>query len=122
MRRASLGALAGFLATLAAFLVFWLQGEPGPRRIAWGVALGGVLGSLLAGASCGAQVAFVRHRPASNASFAAMVSGFAAKALALAVGILLLRGSDAPADPVGYGVALVGASVVTAAVVLPALL
>ncbi|HKD99477.1 MAG TPA: hypothetical protein VKE69_00590 [Planctomycetota bacterium] len=119
MKRALLGAAIGLAATALASLLFWMRDLD---SVALGVAIGGAAGSLIAAASAGSQVALVHLLPRSNASLAAMVAGFAAKLLALAVGILVLWRPGAPADAVAFAIALVAASLVTTGVILPALL
>jgi hypothetical protein len=119
VKRALFGAAIGLGLTAVVSLLFWWGGR---TPLGLGVAVGGSLGTLISAASAGAQVALVQLLPRSNASLAAMVAGFAAKGLALAAGILVLRPPGGAVDVYGFAIGFLVAALVTNGVVLSALL
>ena len=120
MSRAIVSPIIGLLLTAAAMGFVWFAIEP-DAALARAIGLGGGLGSTIAGASAGAQVGFVRRRPLSNASLAAMVVGFFAKLLVLVVGIWLIHRPDAPALAPAFGVSFVVAAGIVTAISLSAI-
>lgn len=114
------GAFFGFLATAAGYVVCQNASEL-PREVALGVAVGGVLGTVVATASCGAQVALVARKPSSNASFAAFVGGFFSKLVVLVVGILLLNRPGAALDATSFGVSFLCAAGIVSIIILSSL-
>lgn len=110
MMRAVLGVAAGIVVTAGAY--FFARQSFTDETVAAGVVLGGALGTVVAGFSGGAQVAFLKIHPHSNASFVAFGVGFFAKLLTLAAGILLLGAPNSRFHPAGFAVAFVAAAIV----------
>ncbi len=120
MIRPIAGTFLGLVATASVAAIWFARGDGAHAAEAWGIVLGGGAGSLLSGCSTGAQVALVRRRPASSASYGAMVAGFFAKGLVLVAGVLLLQRPDSPADASAFGVAFVAGAALAAAIGLSA--
>jgi hypothetical protein len=118
--RIAIALLAGFAATGLAWILCRNAGES-RAALGSGIAIGGLLGTTVSVVFCGAQVAFVRHKPRSNASLAAFAGGFFTKLVLLVVGILLLHPMEETASPVGFGVAFLAASLLAGAIVYSAL-
>lgn len=124
MTRVVAGVVLGFLLTGVACALAWTSlglDESGGHGPVYALALGGLLGSLVAGISSGAQLALLERDPKSNASLGAMVAGFFAKLAILTAGILLLHFALPAWSPVAFGVAFFVASAVVSVVVLSAM-
>ncbi|MFN0208082.1 MAG: hypothetical protein ACKVS6_17390 [Planctomycetota bacterium] len=111
------GAFFGFLATAAGYVVCQNASELRPE-VALGVAVGGALGTVVATISCGAQVALVIRKPASNASFTAFAGGFFTKLLVLVVGILLLNRPGSAMDATGFGISFLCTAGIVSIIIL----
>ncbi|MBI3817589.1 MAG: hypothetical protein HY286_02775 [Planctomycetes bacterium] len=120
MRRTVYGVIAGLLISALGFWIATAAFANDPR-VARGVALGGVVGTIVSSVGGGAQVALLRRNPKSNASFVAFGASFFAKLMFLVVGILLLGTVELGLNPAAFGVAFVAASIVATGFVLSAL-